>query len=184
MIAKAAISCVLLCIASIAVGSIGGTSKPDEQNVAAIVQAVEDEIYDYGYEKDYVNIGSTGAIDSPTEVTIFISPDLYNDGHGVVIYKYMPFGEVERRFAFRPDGLAVLWGKPVNHFPATQPDTNTLYLRDDDVCAFKQKAIRSSFTVDPNVSLTRRREAEKRQRIRIGYSDFLERHPKKRLSSK
>jgi len=172
-------ACVLLYVVSIASYAIGGMSKPTEQNVTAIVQAVEDEIYDYGYEKDFVNIGSTGAIDSPTEITIFISPDLYGDGHGVVIYKYMPFGEVQRRFAFRPDGIAVLWGKPINRFPASQPDTNTLYLRDDDICAFKQKAIRASFTVDPNVSRTRREEAAKRQKVRIGFSEFLEGHTKK-----
>jgi len=179
MTTKATVFCLFLCLVSVAVDAVGGPSKPTEQNVAAIVQAVEDEIYDFGYEKDFVNIGSTGAIDSPTEVPIFISPDLYDDGHGVVIYKYMPFGEVQRRFAFRPDGVAVLWGKPINRFPASQPDTNTLYLRDDDVCAFKQKAIRASFTVDPNVSRARREEAAKRQKVRIGFSEFLEGRAKK-----
>jgi hypothetical protein len=153
-------------------------SRPTERNIAAIVQAVEDEIYDYGYERTFVNIGSTGAINSPTEITIFISPEL-DDGHGSVIYKYLPFGEVWRRFAVRPDGLVVLWGKPENRFPATQPDTNTLSLRDDDVCAFKQKAIRASFTVDPNVSRARREEGARRQEIRVGYSRLFERHAKK-----
>lgn len=156
-----------------------GSTKPTEQNIAAIVQAVEDEIYDYSYEKAFVNIGSTGAIDSPTEVPIFISSELYDDGHGVVIYKFLPFGEVERRFAIRPDGLVVLWGKPLNRFPATQPDTNTLYLQDDDICAFKQKAIKAMFTVDPNVSLARRTDGAKRQKIRVGYSQFLQRHSNK-----
>lgn len=179
MTRRIAVFCLFLCTLSVAVAAVGGSSKPTEQNVAAIVQAVEDEIYDYGYEKDFVNIGSTGAIDSPTEIPIFISPELYDDGHGTVIYKYMPFGEVERRFAFRPDGLAILWGKPINHFPATQPDTNTLYLHDDDVCAFKQRAIRASFTVDPNVSRGRREEAAKRQKVRVGFSQFFEGHPKK-----
>lgn len=166
----------LFWLVSASVASPVGNSKPTEENVAAVVQAVEDEIYDYGYEKDYVNIGTTGAITSPTEVRIFISPELYDDGHGLVIYRFMPFGEVERRFAFRPDGLAVLWGKPLNHFPATQPDTNTLYLDDDSVCAFKQRAIRASFAVDPNVPRARREEAGKRQKVRVGFSQFLEAH--------
>jgi hypothetical protein len=147
--------------------------KPTPGEVAAIIQAVEDEIYDWSYENDYTNIGNTGAISSPTDVPIFITPDLDDDGSGSVIYKFMPFGEVLRRFGFRPDGLAVLWGKPWNEFPASQPDTKTIYLADDDICAFKQRALRATFTVDPDVSRARRQEAIQRQVIRLGSSQFL-----------
>jgi hypothetical protein len=173
-------SFLVLCVVALPRNILGADPpKPTDQNIAAIMQAVEDEIYDYGYEEDFTNIGSTGAIGSPTQVPIFISPVLYNESHGVVIYKYMPFGEVQRRFEIRPDGLAVLFGKPENHFPATQPDTNTLYLNDDDVCSFKQKAIRASFTIDPSVALSRRKEGAKRQLLRVNYSQFEE-HQKKR----
>jgi hypothetical protein len=147
----------------------GGVS---DQVVPAIAQAIEDEIYDYGYEKKYVNIGTTGAIDSPTDVAVYIVWDQSQERGGVV-YKFMPFGEVQRRVALRADGLAVLSGKPHNGFPATQPDTNTLYLQDEQVCEFKQRARRAVFTVDPDVSKVRRESAARRQQLRVGYSQWL-----------
>ena len=130
-------------------------SKPSAQDIAAIVQAVENEIYDY-------------------DVPLYISSEMYDDGHGVVIYRFMPFGEVQRRFAIKNDVTAVLWGRPLNRFPATQPDTNTLYLRDEDVCNFKVKAIKTIFTVDPNVPIQRKKDAAGRQLSRIGFSQFLD----------
>jgi hypothetical protein len=174
-----AITIFLLCLSS-SQAALAQHSRPTHRQIAAIVQAVEDEIYDWSYEKDYTNIGTTGAISSPTDVHIFITPEL-DDSHGEVIYRFMPFGEVLRQFAFRPDGLAVLWGNPWNGFPASQPDTKTIYLDDNDICAFKQKAIRATFTVDPDVPRARREEAAKRQMIRVGDSQFLETHPKAKL---
>lgn len=168
-----AITVLFLCLSSAHV-AIAGHSKPNEHDIAAIVQAVEDEIYDWGYENRYANIGTTGAISSPTDVPIFISPELDDDGSGSVIYRFMPFGEVLRRFAFRADGVAVLWGDPLNGFPASQPDTKTIYLHDEDICAFKQRAVRAYFTVDPDVSRRRREEAGRRQIVRVGHSQFLE----------
>lgn len=174
-----AIAVFFLCLSSYQ-AALAQHSRPTDPQIAAVVQAVEDEIYDWSYEKDYTNIGTTGAIGSPTDVPIFITPEL-DDGHGEVIYRFMPFGEVLRQFAFRPDGLAVLWGNPWNGFPASQPDTKTIYLHDDDICTFKQRAIRATFTVDPDVTRTRREEAAKRQTIRVGDSQFLETHHKAKL---
>lgn len=149
------------------------------QEVAALKKAILDEIYDWGYEKDYTNIGTTGAIDEPTDVTIFIYPEIDENGWGGAMYRLMPFGEVVRRIWFRPDGTAILWGNPWNGFPASQPDTRTIYLDDDWVCAYKRKAIRATFTVDPNVSRARRQAAVERQIIRVGHSHFLETRPAK-----
>jgi hypothetical protein len=148
----------------------GGVS---DQVVLAIVQAIEDEIYDYSFEERYVNVGTTGAIDSPTDVAVYIVWDPRKE-RGGVIYKFMPFGEVQRRIALRADGLAVLSGRPHNGFPATQPDTNTLYLQDEQVCEFKHQALRAVFIVDPDVSRERRRDAARRQKLRVGYSQWLE----------
>jgi hypothetical protein len=169
-----AIAALLLSLLSCQ-GALADHRKPTTGEVAAIVQAVEDEIYDWGYENGYTGIGNTGAITSPTDVAIFITPDLDDEDSGSVVYKFMPFGEVLRRFGFRPDGLAVLWGNPWNEFPASQPDTKTIYLDDDDICAFKQRALRATFTVDPDVSRARREEAARRQVIRLGSSQLLER---------
>lgn len=168
-----AITVLLMCL-SLSHTALANHPKPTDRDVAAIVQAVEDEIYNWDYESKFTNIGTTGAISSPTDVPIFISPELEDDGSGRIIYRLMPFGEVLRRFAFRPDGIVVLWGNPWNGFPATQPDTKTIYLHDDDVCEFKQKAIRAYFTVDPQVSRARKEEAARRQVIRVGHSQFLE----------
>lgn len=172
--ARMIIMCVFCIVFANYLPSAVGQQKPSTQDVAAVVQAVEDEIYDYGYEKDYVNIGTTGAISSPTSVELFVSSEFYDGHHGVVIYKFMPFGEVQRRFAIGTDGMAVLFGKPLNRFPATQPDTNTLYLRDEDVCGFKQKALKAAFTVNPDIDLVNRRNAAKRQLQRVGYSQYFE----------
>ena len=147
--------------------------KPNEREVAAIVQAVEDEIYDWGYQTDFTGVGNTGAITSPTDITLFVFPDV-EDGRGGVLYKFMPFGEVVRLVWFRPDGMAVLEGNPLNGFPASQPDTRTIYIDDDFVCQYKEKAIRTTFTVDPDVPRARREEAARRQVVRLGSSQFLE----------
>ncbi|MGA8368438.1 MAG: hypothetical protein ACLQMT_06345 [Candidatus Acidiferrales bacterium] len=168
-----AIAVLLLCLSS-SQAAFADHSKPTPRDVAAIVQAVEDEIYDWGFENDYTNIGTTGAISSPTDVPLFIFPELNDDGRGGVIYRFMPFGEVLRQFTLLPDGMVVLEGNPLNGFPATQPDTKTIYVDDDFICAYKQKAIRASFTVDPNISRARREEAARRQVMRVGHSQFLE----------
>lgn len=170
---------LLTCICLISVAAQSASHKPTAQEVSAIVLAVEDEIYDWGFEKDYTNIGTTGAIDEPTDVRVLILPEIDENEGGHVMYRLMPFGEVVRRISFRPDGTAILWGNPWNGFPATQPDTRTIYLDDDSICAFKQKAIRATFTVDPNVSRARREEAIRRQVIRGGHSHFLETHSDK-----
>jgi hypothetical protein len=175
-----AIAILLLCF-SASQTAPAEQSKPTERQIAAIVQAVEDEIYDWGYEKDFTNIGTTGAISSPTDVPLFILPEIDDKGFGGVLYRLMPFGEVVRQFALRPDGMVVLEGNPWNGFPASQPDTRTIYIDDDWVCAYKQKAIRATFTVDPAVTKARREEASRRQVTRVGYSQFLETHSKKKL---
>jgi len=149
--------------------------KPSAQDVTAIVQAVEDEIYDWGYEGKFTGVGNTGAIDSPTDITLFIYPDI-EDRRGGVLYKLMPFGEVVRQFDLRADGIVVLEGNPLNGFPSSQPDTRTIYIDDDFVCQYKQKAIRATFRVDPYVSQARRREAIQRQVLRWGHSHYLDTH--------
>ena len=158
--------------------ALAGGSKPTDQQIAAIVQAVEDEIYDWGYEKNYTDIGTTGAVGEATEVAIFVHTEIDDRGVGGVIYRLMPFGEVVRQFTLRPGGIVVLEGDPWNGFPASQPDTRTVYLDDDWVCTYKQKAIRATFTVDPHVSRARKEEAIQRQIVRLGHSHFLETHPK------
>ena len=152
-----------------------GTSKPlPKASVPNIVMAIEDEIYDYKQENSFVNIGSTGAIGVPTKIPLYIQKSVSDRSVGWVLYKDMPHGEVLRRFIIRDDGLVVLYGDPGLDFPAQQPDTKTIYLDDDDVCRFKINALRTTFTVDPDVSSQRITEAEAGQMRRVHYSFRLD----------
>lgn len=91
-----AITFLLFCLFSSSQMAPPANHRPTDRDIAAIVQAVEDEIYDWGFERDYTNIGTTGALGEPTDVTIFIHPEIDDRGVGGVIYRLMPFGEVVR----------------------------------------------------------------------------------------
>jgi hypothetical protein len=160
--------------------TVGTEKSLPSKSVPLIVQAIEDEIYDYEQEGSFTNIGSTGAINGPTEVAAFISKSVSDRNIGWVLYKDMPYGEVFRRFVIRDDGLVVLYGDPELHFPAQQPDTNTLYLPEEDVCKFVGGALKASFSVNPNVSHERILEAEKRQLQRVKYSYRQDHQPHRR----
>lgn len=103
-----------------------GPTQLARPRAEAVVLAVEDEIYDFGYEKDFEMVGpevSPGI----TRVPAYITPAL-QDGAGHVIYKLMPYGEVYRRFYFNKKGLAVLEGAADSGFRPTEPNLLTLYL--------------------------------------------------------
>jgi len=176
----------LLCIGSLSLPlqaqfhPIGSNKPLPDSVVPNVIMAVEDEIYDYKQEQSFTNIGSTGAIGVPTKVSLYIEKSISDRNVGWVLYKDMPHGEVLRRFIIRDDGLVVLYGDPEIDFPAQQPDTRTLYLDDDDVCRFKSQALKTFFTVDPNVLKTRVEEAEHRQRQRVHYSFRIDRARKKK----
>jgi hypothetical protein len=176
---------LLLCIGSLSLCSQAqfhsiGSSKPLPDSVVPnIIMAVEDEIYDYKQEESFTNIGSTGAIAVPTQVSLFIEKSVSDRNVGWILYKDMPHGEILRRFIIRDDGLVVLFGDPEIGFPAQQPDTKTVYLPEEDICSFISSALKTTFTVDPNVSKQRIAEAEHRQMLRVRYSYRLD-HGQKR----
>ncbi len=74
--------------------------KITDAEVKAVIQAVEDEIYDRGYEKEYGDVDvppACGPRRSATCIRIYINPEIDADGTGgEVIYKLMPYGEVFR----------------------------------------------------------------------------------------
>lgn len=174
---------VLICMSPVSRAQFApvGTEKPlPSSSVPQIVQAIEDEIYDYKQEGSFTNIGSTGAINVPTEVAVFISKSVSDRNIGWVLYKDMPYGEVLRRFVIHENGLVVLYGDPELHFPAQQPDTSTLYLAEEDVCKFVSGALKASFSVNPKVSHERILDAEKRQLQRVKYSYRQDHQPHRR----
>ncbi|MGH9738708.1 MAG: hypothetical protein ACRD4X_08985 [Candidatus Acidiferrales bacterium] len=140
----------------------------------SLVESIEDEIYDYGYEGDYFPVG--GAVGDPvsdneTVVPAYIDPALEGE-EGQAIYKLMPYGEVLRFFHVLPGGAVVLDGDPQVGFPASQPDRKTVYLRDEDVSRMKRDWIKSSFEVQLSPGARRIQQAAKRQKMRTGFSQW------------
>ena len=159
--------------------------KVSDSDLKAVVQAVQDEIYDYGYEKHFRQVGeNTARPASPPQIRmpIYIDPEIDpKDESGRVIYKLMPYGEVLREFIIRGNGLVVLSGDPQNGFPPTQEaNTKTVYLDDDDICRMKHDWVRSSFVVDDSPNAEIIQEAVKRQKLRTGFSDWEYRHARSR----
>src|SRR5258708_26089604 len=128
-------------------------TNPVAPHIPAIVQAVEDEIYDYDYEGNYFLIDNQGAGDTtPAKISVYISKDISKDGDGVAVYKLMPYGEVYRLFVVQKDGLVVLLGDPQKRFHPIGGSVLTTYMSDEDICNFiQQKSVKSYFTVDPAV---------------------------------
>ncbi len=139
-----------------------------ESQVHAVILAVQDEIYDFGYQKQFYVVG-TESTRGVTRVPLYIQPRLKH-GEGTVIYKLMPYGEVIRNFHFNKDGLAVLEGAADGGFPPTQPNTLTLYMDDDDVCRWKHEWVRAHFDILDTPPAERLGEASERQKQRVGYS--------------
>src|ERR1700730_5483380 len=92
---------LLLLIASSASSGRGATkTKLTQSEAKELVQAVQDEIYDYEYQGHFFPEGGpVGDVVSAsrTRVSLYISP-FVEDGEGQVIYKLMPYGEVLRLF--------------------------------------------------------------------------------------
>jgi hypothetical protein len=154
-----------------------GTKKTTvtQPETRKIVQAIQDEVYDYEYEGHYFPEGGpVGDVvsSSRTRVPLYIDPTI-EDGEGQLIYKLMPYGEVLRLFHVHDDGTVVLDGDPEIGFPASQPNRKTVYLKDDDVCRMKHEWLRSSFEVDLSPSPERVQDAVRRQKQRNdGFSEW------------
>ena len=157
-----------------------------QSEIKALVQAVQDDIYDYGDEGYFFPVGGTlgdAVSESRTRMPLYIDP-VVEDGEGRVIYKRMPQGEVLRLFHVRADGAVVLDGDPELGFPATQPSEKTVYLKDDDVARMKRDWIKSSFEVVLSPSPETVRDAARRQKQRTGNSHWeAARSVKKRRSN-
>ena len=148
--------------------SAGKAPVITESQAQAVILAVEDEVYDLGYQKRFYMVGAQPARGT-TRLPIYIEPTL-KDGEGTLIYKLMPHGEVIRAFHFNKTGLAVLEGDPDGGFPPTQPNTLTLYMDDDEVCHWKHAWMRQHFDVLDVPPEQRIKDAGERQRQRLGYS--------------
>jgi hypothetical protein len=94
------------------------------------------------------------------------------DGVGRAIYKLMPYGEVFRDFDIGQDGLVGLMGNPQLGFPPTQPSHKTIYMDDDQLSKMRHTWLRRTFDVDDSPTPEMRQESAKRQKTRVGFSDW------------
>lgn len=142
-------------------------------DIKAVTQAIEDEIYDYGYQNGFMDVGKETNQDE-RELRVYIQPTLNDQGLAWAIYKLMPYGEVLRMFWIRKDGMVVLGNDPEFGFPPTEPSYLTVYMDDDELCHDKQTWLKANFMVRFHPSAQRLREAAERQKQRIGYSVQLD----------
>jgi hypothetical protein len=171
---------VWLLLISVSANSGPQKRRLSDSDLKAVVQAVEDEIYDYGYQKQFdevgENIGAPGSAPQ-ARMRIYIEPEIGADESGRIIYKLMPYGEILREFVIRSNGLVVFGANPENGFPPTdEANTKTVYMDDDEVCRMKHNWVRSFFVVSDSPSPEMIHEAAKRQKLRTGFSDWEYRH--------
>jgi hypothetical protein len=152
--------------------SAQGTTKVrlTQSETKALVQAVQDEIYDREYEGYFFPEGGpVGDVisESRTRVPLYVDP-VVEDGEGEAIYKLMPYGEVLRLFHVHRGGKIVLDGDPELGFPASQPNRKTVYMEDRDVNRMKREWLRSSFEIDLSPTSEAIQDVVHRQKQRTG----------------
>ena len=175
---KLIITAVICCLIASAAQN---RRAPRPAEAQAVTQAIVDEIYDYDRASQFAYVGVPVKGGSAVRLAVYISP--VADGTGQVIYKYMPFGEVVRRFALKTDGTAELFGDPSVKFPfpATQPNTRTIYLDDQDVCRMRSTWQKTTVEVALKPDESAVAAAAQRQQIRTGFSFRLDGKSDRRL---
>ena len=141
-----------------------------QSETKALVQAIEDEIYDREYQGDFFPEGGpVGDVisESRTRVPLYVDP-VVEDGEGEAIYKLMPYGEVVRLFHVHNDGTIVLDGDPELGFPASQPNRKTVYMEDRALNRMKREWLKSSFEIDLSPSSETIQDVIRRQKQRTG----------------
>jgi hypothetical protein len=180
---KRVLSVVLFCLVPMSALAAPGYRHLKPSEIEKLKQAVEDEIYDYGYFAEFYEIG--GNVGTPhhwkARVHLFINP-VYNstERYGEVIYKLMPYGQIYRLFDIDAAGNVTLDGNPQNSFPITQPSHQTVFMDDLDVCRLEQSWIDTFFIIDTSPTLDMIKDAAQRQKQRTGFSDWEYKHPEKK----
>ena len=168
---SAFLSVLLLLIASSPSSAQGPIKiRLTQSATKALVQAVQDEIYDRGYQGNFFPEGGpVGDLitDSKTRVPLYVDP-VVAGGEVQVIYKLMPYGEVLRLFHVHDNGTIVLDGDPELGFPASQPNRKTVYLKDDDLDRMKHGWVKSSFEIDLWPAPETIQDVVRRQKQRTG----------------
>jgi len=171
---------LLLLLVVCSLMSPGGESRVAPQHAAAIVLAIEDEVYDYSLQQAYEDIGSA-TTKNARQVTVYIYANAtQRDGYNVIYKLPPPYGEIYRMVQINEDGLAFLFGRPEKGFPPTGPAFSTVYMDDDGLCKTKAAATKFHFEIQLEPTNERTGEAIARQKQRYGYSAIEETRPGKR----
>jgi hypothetical protein len=170
---KTQLASLLIAFVALASSGLHEGGLPDaSQYSGAIIQAIQDEIYDYGYEG--WGWDAADKIEGDTyQMHVYIEPTARNYS-GRVIYKLMPYGEVLRIYAVQKNGLIRLDDNPELGFGAERPDRLTLYLDDDEVSQFRRTWLRTNFTIELHPSKERLRQGAERQIKRGSHSVWLD----------
>jgi hypothetical protein len=161
------VSLVVLCVATTLLAGRPQQKRPiREAEINAVIEAIQDEIYDLKLEKDFFSVGATTKENRNREIlNVYFQPELIEDSWSWVIYKLMPDGEVIRMYEIGRSGRIYLHGKP-SEFNITGPDYPTVFMDDDKLCKLKHDWIKRQFVVDtdPSADLVAAARARQRQR--------------------
>jgi hypothetical protein len=135
-----------------------------EAEINAVIEAIQDELYDLNLEKYVDDIGTRSPNNrNQYSVNVYFQPEVIEDSRSWVIYKLMPDGEILRMYEIGRSGRIYLHGKP-GEFRITQPDYPTVFMDDDQLCKLKHDWLRRHFVVDTNPSAELVAAARARQR--------------------
>lgn len=148
-------------------GAIVRTNGPiTQRDITAVLLAIKDEIYAGGCAPLFSDIGKPVG-QGKHEIDAYFRPTL-TDGMSSVIYKFWPFGEVNRMYWIDKAGLSHLAGHPTWGFPATEPSYLTIYMSDQELSRAKATWRRVALSINISPSRDRVRQAKQRQIERGG----------------
>lgn len=145
-----------------------GSHAVTSAETKAIVQAIEDEIYDWGCQSDEYEFIGERLDYLHYKVPVYIDPRV-RDGQGRVIYKLMPFGEVYRAYWIgKSGGIYLDNSNPSAGFGPERSSYKTLYMDDAELCKDKTEWIKDYFVVSYRPSPELLKESSARQKKRLG----------------
>jgi hypothetical protein len=151
-------------------GSAATETSVSAADEKAVIQSIEDEIYDWRCQL-YVEFVGQGIAQGTYQLRVYINPKI-DDGRGEVIYKFMPFGEVYRSFWRGRSGLVYLDDTPAQGFGPERPAYKTVYMDDDKLLKDKRDWIKAVFVIRFHPGKDRLNQARERQRARLGKMDY------------
>ena len=138
--------------------------------------SVEDEVYDNGFEEEYVGAGTNdGAAGAKwiSRMPIYVNPQI-DQGVGRAVYDLKHYGEIYRAFYFRDDGMVVLDGDAEKGFPPSDASFEAKYMDRDRLVRLKRDWLHETFVINTDPDIRMVREAAARQRERTGASYWEE----------